>query len=156
MGTFREGDEYTPEVREPSAWRTERTPALPLDSLTLARKAAEAAVNQKAEDVLILDVEALTTVCDCFVLASAATRVQTKDIALKIEKALEAEGVPKIRIQGREEGGWILLDYGSVVVHVFLRQEREFYDLESRWSEGTVVFDSRSPSSTLTTKTKEP
>ncbi len=113
-----------------------------MESLEVAQIAATTAVDRKADDVLILDVAPLTTVADCFVIASAPTRIQTKDIAQKIEDALEDQGVSKLRVQGRDEGSWILLDYGSVVVHVFLRQEREFYDLEGRWSEAKVVFDS--------------
>lgn len=117
-----------------------------MESLEIAQNAANTAVDVKADGVLILDVAPLTTVCDCFVIASAPTRVQTKDIAQKIEDALELEGVRKLRVQGRDDGSWILLDYGSVVVHVFLRQEREFYDLEGRWSAAKVVFDSNSMS----------
>lgn len=113
-----------------------------MESLEIAQHAAATAVDRKADDVLVLDVAQLTTVCDCFVIASAPTRVQTKDIARKIEDGLEAVGVHKLRVQGRDDGSWILLDYGSVVVHVFLKQEREFYDLEGRWSQATVVFDS--------------
>lgn len=104
--------------------------------------AANTAVDRKAENVLVLDVAALTTVCEMFVIASAPSRVQTKDIAQKIQDALEEVGVTKTRIQGRDEGGWILIDFCDVVVHIFLKQEREFYDLEGRWSEANIVFDS--------------
>lgn len=113
-----------------------------MESLEIAQIAANTAVDTKADDVLILDVAPLTSVADCFVIASAPTRVQTKDIAQKIEDALQLEGVSKLRVQGRDDASWVLLDYGLVVVHVFLRQEREFYDLEGRWSEAKVVFDS--------------
>lgn len=115
-----------------------------MESLEIAQNAADTAVDRKADDVLVLDVAALTTVCDHFVIASAPTRVQTKDIAQKIEDGLDAAGVKKLRVQGRDEGSWILIDYGSVVVHVFLKQERMFYDLEGRWSDAKVVFDSNS------------
>lgn len=113
-----------------------------MESTEIAQHAARTAVDRKADNILILDVASLTTVCDCFVIASAPTRVQTRDIAKKIEEGLETVGVSKLRVQGRDDGGWILIDYGSVVVHVFLRQEREFYDLEGRWSKARVVFDS--------------
>lgn len=113
-----------------------------MESLDIAQIAAHTAVDRKADDVLILDVAALTTVCDHFVICSAPTRIQTKDIVQKIEDALESEGARKLRVQGRDEGSWILIDYGSVVIHVFLKQERDFYDLEGRWSQAKVVFDS--------------
>lgn len=113
-----------------------------MESLEIATIAAQTAHEVKADNVLVLDVKELTTVCDYFVIASAPTRIQTKDIARKMEEALEENGVNKLRIQGRDEASWILLDYGMVVIHVFLTQEREFYDLEGRWSEAQIVFDS--------------
>ena len=115
---------------------------LNLESLEIAKIAAQTAHEVKADDVLLLDVQELTTVCDFFVIASAPTRIQTKDIAQKVEHALEEHDVKRIRIQGRDEASWILLDYGMVVVHVFLTQEREFYDLEGRWSDAEIIFDS--------------
>lgn len=114
-----------------------------MESLDIAQLAADTAVDRRADNVLVLDVAELTTVCEYFVIASAVSRVQTRDVAQKIQDALEEKGVSKIRIQGRDDGGWILIDYGSVVVHIFLKQEREFYDLEGRWAEGTVIFDSK-------------
>jgi ribosome-associated protein len=113
-----------------------------LESIEIAKIAAKTAHEVKGEDVLILDVADMTAVCDCFVIASAPTRIQTKDIARKVEEALSEVGEEKIRIQGKNEGGWILLDYGMVVVHIFLTQEREFYDLEGRWAKANVLFDS--------------
>lgn len=113
-----------------------------MESLEIAKIAAQTAHEVKAENVLLLDVRELTTVCDYFVIASAPTRIQTKDIALKTEQALEEKGETKIRISGRDEASWILVDYGMVVLHVFLSQEREFYDLEGRWSEAEIIFDS--------------
>ena len=114
----------------------------PLDSIEIAKIADKTAHDVKAENVLMLDVQAMTTVCDYMIIASAPTRIQTKDIAKKVEQALLAAGEEKSRIQGRDEASWILLDYGMVVVHVFLTQEREFYDLEGRWAEAKIVYDS--------------
>lgn len=114
----------------------------PLESIEIAKISAQTAHDVKADNVLILDVRALTTVCDYMVIASAPTRIQTKDIAKKVEQALLEQGEEKSRIQGRDEASWILLDYGMVVIHVFLTQEREFYDLEGRWSEAEVIYDS--------------
>ena len=117
-----------------------------MESSATAMKAATTAVDTKAENVLILNVEPITTVCDCFVICSAPTRIQTRDIAQKVQDALEEDGIEKIRIQGRDDGSWILIDYGDIVVHVFLSQEREFYDLEGRWSDAEVIFDSNKTS----------
>jgi ribosome-associated protein len=124
---------------QPGKGRVEKSP---LDSIDIAKIAAKTAHDVKAENVLMLDVQALTTVCDYMVIASAPSRIQTKDIAKKVEQALSAAGEEKSRIQGRDEASWILLDYGMVVVHVFLSQEREFYDLEGRWAKAEIIYDS--------------
>ena len=113
-----------------------------MESLEIAKIAGRTAYEVKADNVLVLDVRELTTVCDYFVIASAPTRIQTKDIAKKMENELADHDVQRIRLSGRDEGSWILLDYGMVVLHVFLTQEREFYDLEGRWSQADIVFDS--------------
>ncbi|MCA9795398.1 MAG: ribosome silencing factor [Candidatus Eremiobacteraeota bacterium] len=114
-----------------------------MDSLQIAQTAADTAVDKRASDVLILDVGKISVLCDYFVVSSAPTRVQTRDIARSIEDALNKKGHQKRRIQGLEEGAWILIDYGDVVIHVFLQQEREFYDLEGLWKEAPVAFDSK-------------
>ena len=118
-----------------------------MESIDIAKIAAQTAHDVKGENVLLLDVQAMTTVCDYMVIASAPTRIQTKDIAKKVEQALLEQGEEKSRIQGRDEASWILLDYGMVVIHVFLTQEREFYDLEGRWSDAEVIYDSESSKS---------
>lgn len=118
-----------------------------MESIEIAKIAAQTAHEVKAENVLVMDVKELTTVCDYFVIASAPTRIQTKDIAKKMEDALAEHEVNRIRIQGRDEASWILIDYGMVVLHVFLTQEREFYDLEGRWAEGEIIFDSNTANS---------
>ena len=117
-----------------------------MKSIDIAQIAAKTAHEVKADNVLVLDVREQTTVCDCFVIASAPTRVQTKDIAKKIEDDLSDQGIQKLRMQGRDEASWILLDYGMIVIHVFLTSEREFYDMEGRWSEAKILFDSSAPS----------
>lgn len=113
-----------------------------MEALEIARKAADTAVDKLGTNVVIMDVEALTVMCEYFVVTSAPTRIQTRDIARSIDERLSKEGLTQKRIQGVKEGAWILMDYGSVVVHIFLQQEREFYDLEGLWKEAPVVFDS--------------
>ncbi len=114
-----------------------------LESLEIARAAADTAIDKKGRDVVILDVGTVSVLCDYFVVTSAPTRVQTRDIARSIDKSLSELGLKRRRVQGLDEGAWILLDFGSVVIHIFLDQEREFYDLEGRWGEAPVVFDSK-------------
>lgn len=117
-----------------------------LESIDIARLAAEVAEDRRGQDILILDIGSVSIMSDYFVITSAPTRIQTRDIARSIQEKLSEKGVQGKRIQGYQEGAWILLDYGTVVVHIFLQQEREFYDLEGLWREAPVVYDSNTVS----------
>ncbi len=104
-----------------------------MESLDIARAAAQVIEDKLGKDIVIKDLAELTVVCDYFVITSAPTRLQTRDICRAIEEKLEQFGLEHKRIQGFREGSWILMDYGTVVVHIFLQSEREFYDLEGLW-----------------------
>ena len=95
---------------------------------------AEAADDRKAEDIVLLQVNEVSYLADFFVVATGFSRTQVRAIADSIEDKLEKEfGKTPIRTEGRKDGTWILQDYGEVIVHVFLPQEREFYNLEAFW-----------------------
>lgn len=113
-----------------------------VESLDIAKLAAETAEDKLGRDVVILDLGELSIICDYFVVASAPTRIQTRDITRAIEEKLDALKLPSKR-QGYREGAWILLDYGVVVVHIFLQAEREFYDLEGLWREAKEIYRSQ-------------
>jgi ribosome-associated protein len=104
-----------------------------LESLEIARTAAEVIEDKLGKDIVIKDLSGLTIVCDYFVITSAPTRVQTRDICRALEDKFSALGLENKRIQGYREGSWILMDYGTVVVHIFIQAERDFYDLEGLW-----------------------
>ncbi len=112
-----------------------------VESLDIAKLAAETAEDKLGRDVVILDLGELSIICDYFVVTSAPTRIQTRDITRAIEEKLDGLKLPQKR-QGYREGAWILLDYGVVVVHIFLQAERDFYDLEGLWREAKVVYRS--------------
>ncbi|CAN0023900.1 unnamed protein product [Phaeothamnion confervicola] len=105
----------------------------------MARAAAEVADDKLGRDIIVKDLTDLSIVCDYFVITSAPTRVQTKDIARSIEERLKGAGQASKRTQGFREGSWILMDYGVIVVHIFLQSEREFYDLEGLWRDAPLV-----------------
>lgn len=105
----------------------------------MARLAAATAVERLAEKVVIMDLGKVSILCDYFVIGSATTRVQTRDIARHIEETLKKHGITDKRIQGLREGAWILMDYGPVVIHIMLEQEREFYDLEGFWQQAPLI-----------------
>jgi ribosome-associated protein len=92
-----------------------------------------AANDKKAEDVVALDLSGRTIVADHFVVATGRSKIQTRSIAdAVVEKAKDA-GFTVARTEGYTDGGWILIDLGSVVVHVFTPEQRAFYNLERLW-----------------------
>ena len=92
----------------------------------------EAAEDKKAEDIAVLDLTGRTIVADAFVVVTGRSVIQTRSIADAIVDAAEAAGV-RARLEGHADGGWILIDLGHVVVHVFTPEQRQFYNLERLW-----------------------
>lgn len=98
-----------------------------------------AAGEKKAFDAVILHVGNLTPISDYFVLLSGRSTVQVKAIAEHIQDKLTEQNVPVLRREGFRDGHWVLLDYGDIVVHVFLEEEREFYGLERLWHDAPML-----------------
>lgn len=105
----------------------------------LAVRAAQAAADKKAQDILVLDVSERLVITDCFVIASAPNERQVQAIVDNVEEQLLAAGTKPVRREGAREGRWVLLDYVDVVVHVQHSEERSFYGLERLWKDCPVV-----------------
>ena len=90
----------------------------------------KAALGRKARNLVILDVRELTSFADVFLICSGKSNRQVSAIAEHIKEDLKKNGMVPISIEGLKEGHWVLLDYGHILVHVFLEPVREFYDLE--------------------------
>lgn len=101
--------------------------------------AATVAEAKLAEQVVILDVQEHTPVTDYFVIASGTNRIQIRSITEAVEEALRAVGERIGRVEGREDGRWVLLDFGDVVVHIFAPIERTYYNLERLWGDAALV-----------------
>jgi len=107
---------------------------LNLDSQELALQIATAATEKKAQDIVLLKVSEVSYLADYFVIVTGFSRTQIKAIAESIEKQLEEKfNIHPVRVSGKREGNWIVQDFGDVIVHIFLPEEREFYDLEAFW-----------------------
>ena len=91
---------------------------------------------KKAEDVRLLSVSHMTIVADYFILASGRSDVHVKSLCDDIQKFMFERGKQLLRIEGYHEGRWIVLDYGDILIHIFHKQEREFYGLERLWVDG--------------------
>ena len=120
-------------ARETAAPKLDRAP------LDLARRIVELAEDKKAADIILLDLADLTTLADAFVICSGGSERQIAAIADGLAEALRDEGVKPIGREGTAESHWVLLDYGSVIVHVFTPPERDYYQLERHWSAARVV-----------------
>jgi ribosome-associated protein len=106
----------------------------------MARLAAEACDDRKAVDIRLIRVDEVSSLADWFVICSGLSDVQVRAIARSVEDRLEEElGRLPLRREGQNEGSWLLLDYGEVIVHVLTPSEREYYDLESFWGHGEQV-----------------
>jgi len=112
-----------------------------LDPGQLARAAMDIASDKKASDVILLDIRDVTTFADYFVICSGNNPRQIQAIADAIDEQLGEQGTKVLHREGDAEHGWILLDFGDVIVHIFGQKEREYYRLERLWSEAkTVVY----------------
>jgi ribosome-associated protein len=110
-----------------------------LDAETAVRVAARAALDKKALDVAVLDLHGLSGIADFFLVCSARSTTQAETIADAVRVALRAHGVRPRHSEGSAESGWLLLDYGDVVVHVFLEATRGFYALERLWGDAPLL-----------------
>ena len=93
----------------------------------------QAVLGRKAESVVVLDVHDLTSIGDVFIICSGRSNRQVSAIADHINRSLKEKGIRPLSIEGRKEGLWVLMDYGSVIIHVFYEETRSFYDLEGLW-----------------------
>jgi ribosome-associated protein len=101
-----------------------------------ARTAARAASAKGGEETVILEVGAVLAITDAFVITSGRNTRQVRSIAEEVEARLKADGgISPLRVEGLGDSQWVLLDYGDLVVHVFLDETRVFYDLERLWSD---------------------
>lgn len=111
-----------------------------IDSKELAWQIASAADDKKASDIVLLDVSEVSYLADYFVIVTGFSRTQLNAIAESIEERLEEKfDLQPIRVSGKREGGWIVQDYGDVIVHSFLPEEREYYNLEAFWGHAEQI-----------------
>ena len=106
-----------------------------METKDIAQKIAAAANDKKAKDILLLNMEGLSPVTDFYVICSAGNSTLVKAIADNIEDKLAEAGENPTHKEGYADARWGLLDYGDVVAHVFLEEERDFYNLEQLWAD---------------------
>jgi len=127
-----------------------------LTSRQLSRSVAELALSKKAYDVVILDLRKVTTTTDYFIICSADSDTQVKAIANHIEIEMKKKGSRPWHIEGLQALQWILMDYVDIVVHIFLRESRGFYNLERLWGDAAFYDVIDKAKGVIVTPRKEP
>lgn len=117
----------------------EQQPAIIASPESRALECARVAIDKKSENVKILDLGGLSSFTDYFVICSGTSDRQVQAIADSVEKAMTLSGNTLVSSEGYGEGRWVLMDFGDVVVHIFLDALRDYYDLESLWSDAPRV-----------------
>lgn len=109
------------------------------DPVEIARTVAEVASDRLASDITVLDISELSTIADVFVVCSADNVRQLNALREEVTVQLRDHKVNPRRVEGQAESGWILMDYGDVIVHLFTSEQRDFYRLEELWSEAPTL-----------------
>lgn len=89
--------------------------------------------DKKAEDVVIIDVSSASSIADFIVVSTAGSERQAQSMARHVEQSLEAKGIVALSVEGFHSARWILMDYGDIMVHIFLNEMRAYYDIEGLW-----------------------
>ena len=105
----------------------------------IAILAAKALDSKKGEDIKVMEVTALTTLADYFVICTATSTTQIKAMSDACEEAMEKNGERVHHIEGHRGGTWLLMDFSAVVVHIFMDEARKFYDLERLWGDAEEI-----------------
>ncbi len=110
-----------------------------MNAKELAKLIVNALEDKKAEDIKIIDITKVSVIADYFILASGNNRNQVQALADNVEECCGRAGYPMRQMEGYDSANWILMDYTDVIVHVFSKEDRLFYDLERIWSDGKLI-----------------
>lgn len=105
----------------------------------IVKKAYDALNDKKGEDIKVIEIGKLSTVADYFIIANGSNAPHVESLVDNVEEELLKENIHPERIEGVKSSGWILMDYSDVVVHVFSKEDRLFYDLERIWRDGKEI-----------------
>lgn len=110
-----------------------------LESPDLAQRIADVLSDRQAEDIVLMDISKVSTFTDYFVVATATNPRQMNALIDSLDRELRDEGIKARRVEGTADSGWVLLDFGDALVHLFAPEERGYYNLEGLWAKGVSV-----------------
>ena len=110
-----------------------------MTSKELTKLAVAALEDRKAEDVTVIDISEISPIADYFIIANGTNQNQLQAMRDAADEALYKAGVKVQQIEGNQSSTWILMDYGDIIIHIFSKEDRLFYDLERTWRDGKVV-----------------
>jgi ribosome-associated protein len=105
----------------------------------LAKNIVEALEDKKAEDIHIIDIQEVSSIADYFIIASGNNRSQIQALADHVEEVLGKEGLALKQVEGYDAANWVLMDYQDIIIHLFDRENRLFYDLDRIWRDGKLI-----------------
>ncbi len=110
-----------------------------MTSKELTKLAVAALEDRKAEDVTVIDISEISPIADYFIIANGTNQNQLQAMRDAADETLYKAGVKVQQIEGNQSSTWILMDYGDIIIHIFSKEDRLFYDLERTWRDGKVV-----------------
>ena len=110
-----------------------------METLEIVKTAVEALRDKKAEDVTVIDITGVSSIADYFIIANGNNQNQLPAMQDAVDEALYKAGLHAKQIEGNNKSTWILMDYEDIIVHLFSKEDRLFYDLERIWRDGKII-----------------
>lgn len=110
-----------------------------MEMLEIVKKAVEALEDKKAEDIKVIDIREVSSIADYFIIANGSNQNQLAAMQDAVDEAMYKSGLHAKQVEGNQNSTWILIDYNDVIVHLFSKEDRLFYDLERIWKDGKVI-----------------
>ena len=119
--------------------KQKKPPSNPTGSHYDAQRISELMIEKKAVDIIIIDVRKITTLTDFFVVCTSESQPQTRAITDHINQKMKEDGIKSWHIEGYEHLDWVLIDFVNIVVHIFSKDTREYYEFERLWADGMIT-----------------
>lgn len=110
-----------------------------METLDIVKAAVAALEDKKAEDITVIDIAGVSSIADYFIIANGSNQNQLTAMQDAVDEALYKVGLHAKQIEGNNQSTWILMDYQDIIVHLFSKEDRLFYDLERIWRDGKIV-----------------